>query len=423
MFTLPAFATDKLVILSPHRKSIQEEFVPVFQEYYKKTFKTDVQVDWLDQGGTSDDIRFIKSKFQSNPKTADIDIFWGGGTATFTELKDAGILVSYNPKAVQSGDVPKEVSGVAMYDNDKTWVATAMSSFGIFYNKKILQMDKLPAPASWKDLANPVYFKNISQTDPRKSGSANTMNTIILESQGWDKGWEILTAMAANTKNFTHSSSDPIKAIVSSDAAIAPAIDFYALAQIGELGKDNLGFVLPAGETVLDPDPVAMLKGAPNATVAGRFIDFLLTPEAQKLLILPQGSAGGPKRSTMGRMSINKVAYTQTEGKRTNEANPFAMEKGFFSYDVEEVSKYRQVFNDLVGAMMVDTHEDLVKAWEEVRKNGVTPEELKALAKLPVSEKEFQGLAAKWEDNVFRNKKINEWVAFAKKKYQTSAAH
>jgi hypothetical protein len=73
--------------------------------------------------------------------------------------------------------------------------------------------------------------------------------------------------------------------------------------------------------------------------------------------------------------------------------------------------------------MMVDTHEDLVKAWDEVRKNGVTPDELKALAKLPVNEKEFQGLAAQWSDNVFRNKKINEWVAFAKKKYQTSAAH
>ena len=60
---LPAYAKDTLVILSPHRKSIQDEYVPAFVEYYKAKFKTDVQVDWLDQGGTSDDVRFIRAKF------------------------------------------------------------------------------------------------------------------------------------------------------------------------------------------------------------------------------------------------------------------------------------------------------------------------------------------------------------------------
>ena len=41
-------------------------------------------------------------------------------------------------------------------------------------------------------------------------------------------------------------------------------IDFYAQAKIGDLGKDNLGFTMPAGGTVMDPDPVAILKGAPK---------------------------------------------------------------------------------------------------------------------------------------------------------------
>ena len=30
------FSSDKLSIISPHRKSIQQEFVPKFKEYYKK---------------------------------------------------------------------------------------------------------------------------------------------------------------------------------------------------------------------------------------------------------------------------------------------------------------------------------------------------------------------------------------------------
>lgn len=42
-----AMANDELVILSPHRKTIQAEFVPVFKDYYKKKFATEVDVESL----------------------------------------------------------------------------------------------------------------------------------------------------------------------------------------------------------------------------------------------------------------------------------------------------------------------------------------------------------------------------------------
>src|SRR5690606_34102080 len=128
-------------------------------------------------------------------------------------------------------EVPREAAGVPLYDDSTTWVATAMSSFGIFYNKPVLKMDKLPEPMSWEDLAKPVFQGHLSLTDPRRSGSASAMNTIVLQSLGWEKGWQLLTEIAGNTGRFTHSSSDPIKAVVSGDAADAMAIDFYALSK------------------------------------------------------------------------------------------------------------------------------------------------------------------------------------------------
>ena len=76
-FANHAFA-DNLLVISPHRKSIQTEFIPKFEDYYKKTFKTDVQVKWLDQGGTSSAVRYLRTKFANNPKSAGIDVFWGG---------------------------------------------------------------------------------------------------------------------------------------------------------------------------------------------------------------------------------------------------------------------------------------------------------------------------------------------------------
>lgn len=419
LFSTLSFASDKLVIISPHRKSIQQEFIPLFKTWYKTNYGTEVQVDWLDQGGTSDDVRFLKAKYSKNPKTSGVDIFWGGGSATYVDLATQGMFESYVLPTDLAKAVPVKVAGIPLYDESKTWYGSALSSFGVFYNKKILNFEKWPAPKSWDDLANPIYLGDISITDPRRSGSANTMNNIILQGKGWTKGWELLTAIAGNARSFTHSSSDPIKAVVSGDVALAMAIDFYAQAKIGDLGKENLGFVMPAGQTVLDPDPVAILKGAPNRKMAERFVNFVLSPEAQMLLIMPKGVAGGPKIASLGRMSVNRDAYTKSEGTRINEFNPFTQET-FLELDLAQATRMQRVFNDLVGAILVDTHHDLKKGWKRLVRSGVTPEKVSAFTKPPITEKEFLALADKWNDDVYRNKTINAWVKFAKNKYKNT---
>ncbi len=416
LVSFSAIAKDKLVIISPHRKSIQQEFIPAFKEYYKAKFKTEVQVDWIDQGGTSDDLRFVRAKFKKNPKTTGIDIFWGGGTATFLDLKQSGFLAKHKLPKDLSGQIPSNAAGVPMYDKSRTWFASALSSFGIFYNKKLLKLEGVKAPGTWADLTDPKFNDLLSVTDPRRSGTATLMNIIILKSQGWEKGWDMLSRIAGNTRTFTHSSSDPIKAVVSGDAVAAMAIDFYANAKIADLGANNLGFALPPGQTVLDPDPVAILKGAPNKKIASRFINYVLSSEAQNILMLNKGAKGGPRLSFLGRMAVNTQSYVATEGKRVNDYNPFK-QKSFLRVDLTEVAKTKRVINDLIGAIMVDTHKDLKKSWRVVLKSKSKEKLLKEFSKVPVTEKELGGLAAKWNDEVFRNKKINEWVSFAQKKF------
>ena len=76
LWAFQAKAQDKLVILSPHRQSIQREFIPLFKDYYKERYKRTIEVEWIDQGGTSDDVRFLKARFAVDPETSGMDIFW-----------------------------------------------------------------------------------------------------------------------------------------------------------------------------------------------------------------------------------------------------------------------------------------------------------------------------------------------------------
>lgn len=413
---------DHLTILSPHRKSIQDEFLPRFRDWYQATYHKSVQIDWLDNGGTADAIRLLRSRYAKNQASSGIDIFWGGGSATFNSLQRDGFLQAGAIGSAEASGVPATAAGVALTDQAHSWYASALSSFGIFFNRKVIKLDGLTAPKTWDDLGDPRYQDQIVLSDPRHSGTAISMDLVILGALGWEKGWALLTKIAANTRTFTHSSSDPVKAVVAGDAAAAMAIDFYAEPKVAEIGKTNLGFILPPGQTVLDPDPIALLKGAPNSEAAKRFVTFVLSAEAQKLWLLPKGAPGGPRLDVLGRMAVNPNAYQQTEGTRVSDFNPFK-QPPMFKIDQEWAASLERPLADLIGATHVDAQRELKAAWQTLTKRGLPAAGLAQLTTPPVTSAELLALSKQWNDPLVRNRTVTAWLTAAKAKYRQLETH
>ncbi len=412
---------DSLSIISPHRQSLQREMVDLFKVEYKKKYGNEIQVEWIDQGGSENDIRFIKAKFEKNPKSSSIDIFWGGGDVSYYDLENEGRLEKITVAPEIKQNLPENLLGIPLKSKNDTWYATAISSFGIFYNKKLINLLKLQEPKTWEDLADPKFYGHVSLSDPRRSSTALLMDLIMIHSLGWDKSWEVLTGLAGNTKKFTHSSSDPIKAVVSGDSATAITVDFYAAAQVEKLGKQNLAFVMPEGKTIFNADPIAILKGAPHRKEADRFVNFALSQEAQRLLVLTPGSKEGPRQNLLGRMAVTPKAYEVRPGNTIISINPFTLKSNnaTLSFDAVKMSHIKNVISDLIAAFHIDTHTELRKAWEKAIKQN-SAKMFKELAQPPISQKEIEELAKKWDDQVFRNKIINSWIEMAQKKYQAA---
>lgn len=410
-------ADDKLMIISPHRKSIQDEFIPKFVQHYEQTYKKKVRVDWLDQGGTENELRYVMAKYEKDPKTSGLDLFWGGGDVTFIELENHNLLEKYKLPATFNV-IPNSVSGIMLRSPKEDWYGTALSSFGLFFNRKLLKAQKLPEPVKWADLGKPEMFNHVIAADPRRSSTAMLMSLIMLESAGWEKGWQLLFAFAGNTRSFTQSSSDPIKAVVSGDASVAPAVDFYASSKVSELGTANLGFTLPIGETLFNSDPIGILKGAPNRLVAERFVQFILSEEGQKIFILEKGMRDGPQKATLARIGVNPLAYKNLKAdQKLSVMNPFEFHGQNLKISFEKLAASKKLLADLIGALHIDNHQALKKAWEEAR-NSKDPKVLAELAAPPFTEKELGELLKKWDDNIFRNRKINEWINYAQAKYK-----
>ena len=409
---------EALVIIGPHWEGVRKEFGDAFIGWYREKYKKDVKVEWLDQGGTGDDLRFLKSEFAKNPESTGVDLFYGGGVEPHLDLMKNGCLQSYRIAGENLKLIPKELSGVAVYDPQFNWYGACLAGFGIVYNKAVLKKMDFPEPRSWADLADPKVIGWVGSADPRHSGSIHMMYEIILQAYGWEKGFEVVTKMGGNIASFPKSASQTAKDVSAGQTAYGLAIGSYGWAQVLEFGEDKVGYMMPQGLTVINPDAISILKGAPHPELAKSFVDFVMSPAGQKLWMLKKGEAGGPKEFSLNRLSVMPHVYKEVEGKTFVRVNPFAW-KGNFRYDSEKGGVRYTILNDLLGALIIDSHRELEKAWKAVIKGGMKEAAVEKLCEASCTEEELAAMAKdKWDDQAFRNGKLKEWIEFAKKKYK-----
>jgi ABC-type Fe3+ transport system substrate-binding protein len=412
-----ANAQSKIRILSPHPKALQDEFTAGFKKWMQTKYKQNVEIEWLDQGGTSQIMRFILSEFKRSPNGINMDIFFGGGTDSYLQLTRENLLEVYRVPDATLKTVGKEVAGVPVYDPQYRWYGVALSGFGIMYNKLLQTRLKLPAAKTWEDLANPALLGRIATPDPRNSGSGHMIYEIILQAYGWEKGWRILTEMAGNVKSFTAGASDVPNEVALGNVVYGPVIDFYAYAQMVKTGSDKIVYVTPQGLSVINPDAIGILKGAPNKTLAQRFVEYCLTTDAQKLLMLPVGAPGGPKNNVIARSSVLPALYKELGSKSLITSSPFSV-KNIIRYDAAKGSTRWDLVNDLYGSLIIDAHRELTTAWRTVSK--ATPDARAAFSKMPLTEAQANALAAQWNEEDYalkRKQTISEWREFARKRY------
>ena len=110
--------------------------------------------------------------------------------------------------------------------------------------------------------------------------------------------------------------------------------------------------------------------------------------------------------------------------------NPFEMESSL-DYDALLGSKRYSFVNDLIGSMVIDSHEDLVAAWGDIiatestlEEAGITSMNIEAakdkLGEVPLSSADALDAAADWSDAEIRNEYISEWHTFALEKYDSA---
>ena len=175
------------------------------------------------------------------------------------------------------------------------------------WNERYAKANKLPDPKEWQDLAKPVYFDHVSIAAPSRSGTTHLTIETILQGEGWDKGWRTIKEMAGNFRNVTERSFGVPEAVNSGQVGYGIVIDFFAFS--AQASGFPVKFVYPTVTTIV-PANVGIVANAPNKAGAEAFVEYLLSPPGQEVLLEP----------SIRRLPVNPDVYAKAPA---DYPNPF----------------------------------------------------------------------------------------------------
>lgn len=383
-----------------------------------------VEIVWQDiGGGTSQIARYVTAQYEAHPDGIGIDLLFGGGTDIYLRFADQGRLQKVDIPEPLRKRIRPQLNGVPLYDPGGRWYGPVLSSFGILCNREVLRRIGAPEPTRWADLGRPGLRGWVAAGDPRLTGSVHMVYEIVLQGQGWEKGFPLLLRLGANTHSFIRDSGSLARTVSTGEVAAAGNLDANALTAVGR-DPEQIAFHLPEGETIINPDAMAVLRGAPRPQLARAFVEFALSDAGQLLFLLQPGQQGGPRRFPLCRLSVVEELYDRFPPavRSVGDANPFRV-KNTIPYNSKLGIGRWDALNDLIGAVIVDAHPELSAAWRAVRQSGLSEAEKQRLeAELfapPCTEAELSAHArhAAEAGPRTRTATINRWGEEARQRY------
>jgi ABC-type Fe3+ transport system substrate-binding protein len=408
----PAFAqapTGKVTVVTSFSKDVTDPFKKAFETAYPGT-NLEVQ-----NRNTNAGVKFVEET-KGNNRT---DLFWASAPDAFEVLKGKGLLQKYQPKAA---GIPEKVGAFPINDPEGFYFGFAASGYGIMWNERYVKANKLPEPKDWSDLAKAPYHDHVSIAAPSRSGTTHLTIETILQGEGWDQGWRTIKEMGGNFRQVTERSFGVPDAVNSGQVGYGVVIDFFAFS--AQASGFPVRFVYPTVTTIV-PANVAVVANAPNKAGAEAFVEFLLSPAGQEVLLEPG----------IRRLPVNPAVYEKAPPDYPNPfKDPALGARVKFDVDVSEkrTAVVDALFDQLI-TFQLDSLKEATKAVQDAeaalakkdspQARALLKDARDLIAAMPVardqaSSPEIAGAFTGAKEKGARQSELeNAWAAFAKERY------
>ena len=331
----------ELVVVTSFPKDLSGAFKVAFE---KKN--PDITVNVIGKKTTAG-IKYIQETSSNNTS----DLFWASAPDAFEVLKEDGLLAKYS-SAVKG--IPDKVGSYPVNDPDGFYTGFAAAGYGMMWNNRYLDANNLPKPATWADMTKAIYHNHTGMSAPSRSGTTHLTVETLLQGEGFEKGWASWKFIGGNFKTITARSFGVPDGVNSGDFGVGVVIDFFGLSSIGS--GFPTGFIYPK-ITTLVPANIGVINNAPNADNAKKFIDFLLTPEGQEILLDPK----------IRRLPVNPKTYSKAPADFPNPFKDESIGKAV-KFDVVLSKSRYNLINAMFDVMITYRLDDLKSAVSAIHK-------------------------------------------------------
>ena len=277
-----------LLFLTKTNEEVQNEEVNIYTSrhydadnllYEQFTKKTGIKVNIISGKGSAL-IERLKAEGINSPG----DVFFTVDAGNLANFQKQGFLQSIQSEIIKQS-VPAELRG----ENDE-WVAVAKRARVIFYNPELVSEGEIK-DINYEDLASDVWKNGIAIRSSSNMYNQSLVSSLISnlgidETEKWAKG--LVSNFARKPQGNDRSQ---IMAVANKEASIAIANTYYiGIMLSGKGGKEQLNaaqkvkIAFPNQNnrgTHINVSGGGVLKHSPNRENAEKFLEFLLSEEAQ----------------------------------------------------------------------------------------------------------------------------------------------
>jgi len=241
---------------------------------YKQAFEAanpDIEIAWVRDSTGVITARLLAEK--DNPRA---DVIWGLGASSVALFDSMGMLEGYTPKgADQVKPTFRSSKNPMSWTGMDAWLAV------MCYNTVEGGKKNLPKPASWSDLANPVYKDSIVMPNPASSGTGYQAVYAWIQIMGEKAAWEFMDKLHQNIAVYTHSGSAPCVQAAKGERVIGIGFDMRGAKE--KTAGAPIDIILAKEGAPWDMEATAIVKGTKNLAAAQKLADFAVTKGAYEL--------------------------------------------------------------------------------------------------------------------------------------------
>jgi iron(III) transport system substrate-binding protein len=270
---VPGMADGKIMVYSPWKDEIMQKFGAMFQK------ETGIKLESINISTGE-----IHARLKGEKARPQADVWHSVRAELLDKAKGEGLIASYKP-ANAKFLLPRYA-----YPNEPAFTGTTMYPLVVGYNVNALKKMGVEPPKTYEDLLNPRWKDKIIMPHPAASGTGYAFLVTVIQlfrEKGEtgiqsEKGWDYLVKLNQNVSQYTRSGSAPAKLVATGEFPLC--ITFYD--RVFQLAGEGypIAFTTPS-PTFAEPSCTAIIANAPNMDGAKKFMEFILSKNAQELAV------------------------------------------------------------------------------------------------------------------------------------------